>query len=95
MLTHVVLFKLRDKSPEILNTAVAKLQSLQGKIPQLVSLSIGADVIHTERSYDLALVAVFASQADMQAYQIHPEHVKVSEYMTSIRESVIAVDFES
>lgn len=95
MLTHIVLFKLLDHSPDTVKAAINQLQSLEDKVPQLISLTVGADVLHSERSFDLALVAVFASLADMQAYQVHPEHVKVSEYMTSIRESSITVDFEN
>lgn len=95
MLTHVVLFKLLDSSPDNVTLAVSKLQELQSKIPELVSLTVGSDVVHSERSYDLALVAVFASLADMQAYQVHPEHVKIANYMTSIRESTVTVDFIS
>ncbi len=94
MITHVVLFKLKDRSKESIEKARAALASLDGKIPQLRHLEVGADVLHTERSYDLALVAKFDNLADLNAYQIHPLHQEVVKYILSVRESIVAVDYE-
>ncbi len=94
MITHIVLFKLLDRSPESVEKARAVLASLEGKIPQLRHLEVGADVLHTDRSYDLALVAKFDSLDDLNAYQIHHEHQQVVKYMLSVRQSVVAVDYE-
>ncbi|HBV98076.1 MAG: stress responsive protein [Peptococcaceae bacterium BICA1-7] len=93
MLTHIVLFKLSDRS----NVQKAKetLLSMNGKIPQLRHLEVGVDILQSERSYDLALITKFDSMDDMKAYQVHPVHKAVSDYMTSIREYAITVDFES
>jgi hypothetical protein len=94
VITHIVLFKLLDRSPESVEKARAVLASLEGKIPQLRHLEVGADVLHTDRSYDLALVAKFDSLDDLNAYQIHHEHQQVVKYMLSVRQSVVAVDYE-
>lgn len=58
-------------------------------------LELGVDVLHSDRSYDISLLTRFDSLEDMQAYQVHPVHLKVIEYMTSIRESSVAVDYET
>jgi hypothetical protein len=58
-------------------------------------LEAGIDVLHSERSYDLALVTKFDSMEDMKTYQAHPVHVEVLKYMTSVRESSVTVDYES
>lgn len=94
MITHIVLFKLKDRSPENIEKARAVLVSLSGKIPQLRHLEVGADVLRTDRSYDLALVAKFDNLEDLNAYQIHHEHQQVVKYMLSVRESAVAVDYE-
>lgn len=93
MITHIVLFKLSDRS----NILKAKeiLLSMVGKIPQLRHLEVGVDILQSGRSYDLALVTKFDSIDDMKAYQIHPAHVAVADFMTSVRESAITVDYES
>ncbi|SFQ98355.1 Dabb family protein [Desulfoscipio geothermicus] len=95
MITHIVLFKLNDRSTENIQKAHDVLSGMQGKIPYLRHLEVGVDVLRSERSYDLALVAKFDSLEDLQAYQIHPVHMEVSRYMTMVRESSVAVDFDS
>jgi hypothetical protein len=94
MITHIVCFKLKDRSPENIEKARAVLASLAGKIPQLRHLEVGVDLLRTDRSYDLALVAKFDSLDDLNAYQIHLEHQEVIKYMMSVRESAVAVDYE-
>jgi len=94
VITHIVLFKLLDRSPESIEKARAVLASLDGKIPQLRHLEVGADVLRTDRSYDLALVAKFDTLEDLNAYQIHPLHQQVVKYMLSVRQSAVAVDYE-
>lgn len=94
MITHVVLFKLKDRSPRSVEQARDLLVGMNGKIPQLRHLEVGTDVLHSERSYDLALITKFDSMDDLAAYQAHPVHVKVSEYIMSVKESSVVVDFE-
>ncbi len=95
MITHIVLFKLKDRSPENIEKARNVLSGMKGKIPQLRHLEAGVDVLHTERSYDIALVTKFDSLEGLAAYQSHPVHVEVAKFMISIRESSITVDYES
>ena len=93
MITHIVLFKLIDSRNAMKARDV--LLGMKGKIPQLRNIEAGIDVLHSERSYDLALVTKFDSMEDMKAYQAHPVHVEVLKYMTSVRESSVTVDYES
>lgn len=95
MLTHIVLFKLKDKSEENIQKTKEVLIGLKGKIPFLKFIEVGSDVLHSERSYDIGLYTKFDSLEDMKAYQVHPVHLKVQEYMHSVRESSVAVDYES
>ena len=94
MITHVVLFKLKDRSPQSIEKAKDVLLGLKGKIPFLRYLEVGTDVLHSERSYDIALITKFDSMEDLQAYQVHPVHLEVAKYITAVRESAIAVDFK-
>jgi len=97
MITHVVLFKLKDRSPQSIEKARDVLLGLKGKgkIPVLRYLDVGTDVLHSERSYDIALITKFDSMDDLQAYQVHPVHLEVAKYIMAAKESAIAVDFES
>jgi hypothetical protein len=71
------------------------LAGLKGRIPQLRHLEIGVNIVHTERSYDLALVARFDSLEDLQSYQNHPFHVEVVKYLQGNRQSTVTVDYET
>ncbi|MCZ7393266.1 MAG: Dabb family protein [Candidatus Methanoperedens sp.] len=95
MITHIVFFKLKDRSPRSVEKARDVLLGMKGKIPQLRHFEVGTDVLHSERSYDIALVTKFDSMDDLQAYQAHPLHVEVAKYMTSVREAAPTVDYES
>ncbi|RED65558.1 Dabb family protein [Cohnella lupini] len=95
MITHIVLFKLKDNSPEAVERTVQVLRDMEGKIDELRHLEVGTDILHSERSYDIGLVTKFDSMAALQAYQVHPVHKKVIEHVTSVREASVSVDYES
>lgn len=95
MITHIVFFKLKDNRPEQVEVTAKILRDMEGKIDVLRSIEVGVDILHSERSYDIALITKFDSMADLDAYQVHPVHQKVIEHMSTVRESAVAVDFES
>jgi hypothetical protein len=72
---------------------VKLLRALAPIIPEVQSLAVGFDVLFLPRSYDTGLVATFADRAALDAYTIHPEHVKVAEFGRSISQHVASVDF--
>jgi Stress responsive A/B Barrel Domain len=95
MIVHIVLFKLADSTPENSNAVKEMLLSMDGKIPMLRHLEVGADVIRSERSYDVALYTRFDSLADLQAYQVHPYHAgTVIPFMKANCSSIVAADYE-
>ena len=96
MLTHIVVWKYRaDVEPLAREEHVKLLRALVSIIPEVQSLAVGFDVLFLPRSYDTGLVATFADRAALDAYTIHPEHVKVAEFGRSISAHVASVDFVS
>jgi predicted signal transduction protein with EAL and GGDEF domain len=96
MLTHVVIWKYRaDVEPEVREEHVAMLHRLASVIKQVESLQVGFDLVKLPRSFDTGLVAVFRDRAALDAYTIHPEHIKVAAFGKVISEQVASVDFES
>jgi hypothetical protein len=94
MLTHVVVWKYRtDIDNDIREEHITLLRNLSAVIPQIKSLSVGSDTLHLPRSYDTGLVAVFEDRAALEAYTIHPEHIKAANFGRSISEHVASVDF--
>ncbi|HEX2945162.1 MAG TPA: Dabb family protein [Clostridia bacterium] len=52
-------------------------------------------VLHSERSYDLALITKFDSLDDFKAYKENPIHVEVSKYIHSVWKESASVDYET
>ncbi|MEV5028756.1 Dabb family protein [Paenibacillus sp. LPE1-1-1.1] len=95
MLTHIVFFKLKDGSKENVARTAQVLRDMEGKIEVLKSIEVGIDVLHSERSYDIALITKLDSLEALEVYQVHPVHKKVIEHMMQVREASVSVDFES
>ncbi|MGI8918974.1 MAG: Dabb family protein [Pyrinomonadaceae bacterium] len=95
MLTHIVIWKYRDDVElEVRETHVGLLRSLAKTIPTIESLAVGFDVLRLPRSYHTGLVAVFRDRPALQAYTVHPEHIKAAEFGRAITEHIASVDFE-
>ena len=81
------LFKLVHSDEKSIEAARAALAGLEGRVPQLRHLEVGVNIVPTERSYDLGLVARFDSLADLQSYLDHPLHVEVVKFLQGNRQS--------
>jgi len=94
MLTHIVVWKYRPEiEQEVRDEHVRMLRSLSSTIKEIESLSVGFDVLKLPRSFDTGLVALFRDRAALEAYTIHPEHIKVAAFGKTISEQVASVDF--
>ena len=96
MLTHLVIWKYKPEiEPEVREEHGKMLRSLANKISEVESLQVGFDVLRLPRSYDIGLAAVFRDRAGLEAYTVHPEHIKAAEFGRSISAHVASVDFET
>ena len=94
MVRHIVCYQLADPSEENKRTLKDAFCSMKGKIPELLDIEAGADVLHSARSYDVALVCTFESLQAMEAYKANEDHKKVAAYVHSVVKSSVSVDFE-
>ncbi|MEK9629578.1 MAG: Dabb family protein [Nitrospinota bacterium] len=94
MVKHIVMFKLAEKTPENMESAVNSLQSLEGNIETLKSIEIGTDFLESERSYDIVLTALFENREGLKIYSGHENHLPVVKLMRSLCSSSIVVDYE-
>ena len=95
MLTHVVFFKLHERTPENAQKLRAVLLSMSGKIPQIKHMEAGVNSVPSERAYDVALFQRFDSLHELQEYQAHPNHQEVLKYILAVTASRASVDYES
>lgn len=98
MIKHIVLFQMKafsteEEKQEKLKNLKRGLESLDGKIPGLLSIEVGININPAEQ-YDLALTTTFSSMSDLHAYAIHPEHMAVAVKIREVLEKRACVDFE-
>ena len=100
MIKHVVLFKLQpfaegNSKHENALYLKRKLEQLQGVVPELIKMEVFINMPGvSDENYDLMLIAEFNSVEDLKAYANHPAHLKVTSFMSKVREGRAAIDFE-
>jgi hypothetical protein len=100
MVKHIVFWTFRENAEgrsrrENITEAQKRLLSLKDKIKEVVSLEVGVNFNPGEGAYDLALYSKFQSPKDLDAYQKHPEHQKVADFISKVRTSRAVVDYLS
>ncbi|MFN2576669.1 MAG: Dabb family protein [Pyrinomonadaceae bacterium] len=96
MVTHIVVWKYRaDIPPAVREEHQAQLRSLRNIVPGIASLSVGFDFLRAPNSYDIGLSAVFADRSVLDAYTVHPQHVKAVEFGRQIVQTMAKADFEA
>lgn len=96
MIKHIVFWKLAEEAEgntREQNIAIMKerLEGLVGQIPGLLSAEVGANCNGGE--YDAALVATFPDMEALHAYDVHPAHQAVREFVTKVRLARVSVDY--
>ena len=98
MIRHIITWKLVAQDPEERTDAFDRLAGefggLPGLIPEIKALQVVRDVEETAGNWDVALIVDYDSQADLDAYQVHPEHVRVKAIAATLVNSRAAIDFE-
>jgi hypothetical protein len=94
MLNHVVLMKFK---PEVCEEDVRELEKaldvLPNKIMEIKMYEFGRDILRSDRSYDFALVSLFANLPALKRYQEHAEHLPVAARIKSMCSHIVTVDF--
>jgi hypothetical protein len=89
MIRHIVLWRLKgDTETEKRKRGLqikSVLEALNGKIPGMIRLEIGMDFSRTPDSSDIVLYSEFESKSAVEAYQQHPEHLKVMPFVRENR----------
>jgi hypothetical protein len=100
VIKHIVLWKLKDfaegatKHQNALK-AKALLEDMRGKIPGMVKLEVGLNFETSDSASDISLYTEFESREALDAYQIHPEHMKVKDFLPHVRNERRVVDYEA
>lgn len=100
MVRHLVLFKLADEAEGKSRAENAlwikeRLEALVEVIPVIRKMEVSVN--HPDApsgNHGVVLDSEFDTWGDLRAYAIHPEHVKVAEYIAKVRTGRAAIDYE-
>lgn len=94
MVIHIVMLKFKDEHKKANMIQVKQmLENLMGAIPSLKSMDVGFNFSKEERSMDMSLISSFSSKEDLEAYAVHPEHLKVIDFIKTVVEYSKVVDY--
>lgn len=99
MIKHVVLFKLApfaEGNTKLENALYLKenLENLQNLIPELLKIEVVLNMPDVSAdNYDLMLITEFENLKDLDLYANHPEHLKVTSFMSKVRTDRAAIDY--
>jgi len=95
MVTHIVMFAFLDENKdENINKAKQMLEALIDTVPTLKSMEVGLNFSAEERAMDLSIITTFEDKVGLEAYAIHPEHLKVVEFIKTVVSGSKVVDYE-
>ncbi|MCF6206742.1 MAG: Dabb family protein [Sulfurovum sp.] len=95
MVVHIVMFKFKEtnKQPNLIQ-AKQMLENLMGAVPSLRSMDVGINFSQEERAMDMSIITTFESKEGLEAYAVHPEHLKVVDFIKQVVEYSKVVDYE-
>ncbi len=95
MVVHIVMFKFKEENKQAnLIQAKQMLEELMGAVPTLRSMDVGLNFAKEERAMDLSIITTFESKEGLDAYAVHPEHLKVVDFIKQVVEYSKVVDYE-
>lgn len=95
MLRHIVMIKLKSSIDIKLvsNELLVMLNNLENSVDSLLKIETGLNVSVKPSAYDVVLTADFRDEAGLDSYRVHPEHVKVLDYLKIVMEKAVVVDY--
>lgn len=94
MIVHIVMFKFKDENKNLnIEETKKRLNALVESVPTLISMEVGINFTVADRAFDLSLYSKFETKEDLDAYAIHPEHLKVVEFIKSVTLESKVVDY--
>ena len=100
MIKHIVMWTIKEGQTsrikfERMAELKARLLGLKDQINEIVSLEVFfKSPVAPDDNYDVILQSEFNSWAELDAYQKHPAHVEVAEYVKNIKQNRVAIDYE-
>jgi hypothetical protein len=91
VLAHVVLMKFSDAADAA--EAKSRLEALGEAVPEIRSLQVHLDELHTAVSWHLHLMTTHRDAEDLRAYQAHPAHLELGAWLRPLLADRAVVDW--
>lgn len=87
MVKHIVMWKLKDNAEGQDKKANAikmkkMLEALQGVVPGAYKMEVGIN--YNAGGYDIVLYSEFVDHDALESYNVHPEYIRVREFVHAI-----------
>lgn len=97
MIKHIVMWNVSGDSAAERGANSLRVQrefeALRGRIPGLLRLEVGIDHSGADYACHVVLYTEFESQAALDAYAKHPEHLRVRQSLGNLRTARHQVDY--
>jgi hypothetical protein len=97
MIKHIVMWNMAGDTEEDRREAAEFLRSrfeeLRGEVPGLLHLEVGLDHSRVDYACDVVLYTEFESQEALDAYAIHPSHLRVRGELGQMRVARFQIDY--
>jgi CMP-2-keto-3-deoxyoctulosonic acid synthetase len=97
MIKHIVMWNVRGDTPlakaAVIDQIKRSFDELASVIPGIIAMEIGADSSRIDYACDVVLYSEFESQAALDAYAVHPEHLRVKNELADLRIARHQVDY--
>lgn len=99
MVKHIVMLKLKETENRIekLENALKLKKAIEGlgyKIDEVKYMEVGLNYNEKPTAFDLVLTSTFDNAEALDAYRVHPEHVKVLDFLDKVIDKSAVVDYE-
>ena len=100
MIRHIVMWKVKDgalgntkeQNIALMKQQLELLEDKVGKNNGLLEVEVG--VGFNPRGYDISLICTLMSLNALKIYDVHPEHLKVKEFVSQVASERVVVDYE-
>lgn len=99
MIKHIAMFRFKsfeseEKKIEYYNRIKDAFRGLEEKVPAIQFLQLGFDELHSEASFDLAILVDIEDLDALSAYANHPEHIKAAAVIKEFAIDRKVIDFQ-
>lgn len=99
MIKHIVMWKIVDhyqnmEKEQLLQEMRKKLLALPQHISEIIQFDVDINIVSSAAHFDISLFSTFHSIDTLTAYQLHPKHIEVAQFIQAIASERTVIDAE-